>query len=77
MHAHTGGMEAGDEWDLSPGDVLYVPPRIPHHGVALDDEARPRLSLSLLFSLSFSLSFDGEARPRPRAHASVSARLRV
>lgn len=23
---------------LSPGDVLYLPPRIPHHGVSLDDD---------------------------------------
>lgn len=25
------------EWVLEPGDMLYLPPRIPHHGVALDD----------------------------------------
>ena len=24
------------EWDLEPGDILYLPPRIPHLGVALD-----------------------------------------
>ncbi|KTG16110.1 MULTISPECIES: cupin domain-containing protein [unclassified Guyparkeria] len=26
-----------DEWVLEPGDMLYLPPGIPHHGVALDD----------------------------------------
>ena len=24
-------------WVLEPGDVLYLPPRIPHHGIALND----------------------------------------
>ena len=26
-----------DEWVLEPGDMLYLPPGIPHHGVAVDD----------------------------------------
>lgn len=25
------------EWTLRPGDVLYLPPGVPHHGVALDE----------------------------------------
>ena len=25
------------EWDLAPGDILYLPPGVAHHGVALDD----------------------------------------
>jgi 50S ribosomal protein L16 3-hydroxylase len=25
------------EWTLAPGDVLYLPPGVPHHGVALDE----------------------------------------
>ncbi len=25
------------EWVLEPGDMLYLPPRVPHYGVALDD----------------------------------------
>jgi len=25
------------EWDLGPGDMLYLPPRYAHHGVALDE----------------------------------------
>lgn len=27
-----------ETFDLKPGDMLYLPPGIPHHGVALDDE---------------------------------------
>ncbi|MCP3979438.1 MAG: cupin domain-containing protein [bacterium] len=30
-------FEPDEEWVLEPGDVLYLPPRVPHHGVALDD----------------------------------------
>ena len=33
------------EWVLEPGDMLYLPPRIPHHGVALE----PCLGYSLGF----------------------------
>ncbi|MDG2353506.1 MAG: cupin domain-containing protein [Gammaproteobacteria bacterium] len=25
-------------WDVEPGDILYVPPKVAHHGVSLDDE---------------------------------------
>ena len=30
------GFEADAEWVMEPGDLLYLPPRIPHEGVALD-----------------------------------------
>ncbi|MDZ4812401.1 MAG: cupin domain-containing protein [Pseudomonadota bacterium] len=30
-------FEPSDEWILAPGDVLYLPPGVPHHGVALDE----------------------------------------
>ena len=30
-------FEATDEWLLEPGDILYVPPRIAHDGVAVGD----------------------------------------
>ena len=30
-------FEPDAEWVLEPGDMLYLPPRIPHDGVALDD----------------------------------------
>jgi len=31
-------FEAEHVWDVEPGDVLYVPPKVAHHGVSLDDE---------------------------------------
>ncbi len=31
-------FEATDEWLLEPGDMLYLPPGIPHHGVAENGE---------------------------------------
>ena len=30
-------FKAEDEWVLGPGDMLYLPPRYAHHGVATDD----------------------------------------
>lgn len=30
-------FEADADWVLAPGDLLYLPPRIAHYGVALDD----------------------------------------
>ena len=30
-------FEPDEDWTLAPGDLLYLPPRIAHHGVALDD----------------------------------------
>jgi 50S ribosomal protein L16 3-hydroxylase len=31
-------FEATDEWVLEPGDILYVPPRVAHNGVAVGDD---------------------------------------
>lgn len=31
-------FEATDEWELEPGDILYVPPGVPHEGVAVGDD---------------------------------------
>lgn len=30
-------FEPEQEWILGPGDMLYLPPGVPHHGVALDE----------------------------------------
>ena len=30
-------FEPTDAWELAPGDVLYLPPGVPHHGVAVGD----------------------------------------
>ncbi|CAM9240657.1 unnamed protein product, partial [Phaeothamnion confervicola] len=32
------GFQEDHTWTLNPGDMLYLPPRVPHHGVSLDDE---------------------------------------
>jgi 50S ribosomal protein L16 3-hydroxylase len=32
------GFETVGEWDLEPGDILYVPPGMAHDGVALSDD---------------------------------------
>ncbi len=29
-------FDPGEEWILEPGDLLYLPPRIAHHGIAID-----------------------------------------
>jgi len=31
-------FEAEQAWDLEPGDMLYLPPGVAHHGIALDGE---------------------------------------
>ncbi len=31
-------FEPTDEWILEPGDILYVPPRIPHNGTAIGND---------------------------------------
>ena len=30
-------FKANQQWDLVPGDMLYLPPGVPHHGVAVGD----------------------------------------
>jgi len=32
-----GGFHIDEEWILEPGDMLYVPPRVPHWGTSMDD----------------------------------------
>lgn len=32
------GFDVAGEWDLDPGDILYVPPGVAHDGVALTDD---------------------------------------
>ncbi|MFZ9886959.1 MAG: JmjC domain-containing protein [Myxococcota bacterium] len=57
-----------EEWVLEPGDMLYLPPRIPHHGVAIE----PCFTYSIGFSaptheqlLHNFLAFLGEGREPP------------
>jgi 50S ribosomal protein L16 3-hydroxylase len=44
-------FEATEEWILEPGDMLYVPPRIAHNGVALGDDC-----------MTYSIGFRAPAR---------------
>jgi 50S ribosomal protein L16 3-hydroxylase len=41
------------QWVLEPGDMLYLPPGVPHHGVALDD--------CMTFSIGLRAPSDAEA----------------
>ncbi|MDB5714499.1 MAG: cupin protein [Sphingomonadales bacterium] len=50
-------FEATDEWILEPGDILYVPPRIAHNGVAVGDDC-----------MTYSIGFRAPARNELIAH---------
>lgn len=50
-------FEATDEWILEPGDILYVPPRIPHNGVAIGDDC-----------MTYSIGFRAPSRSELIAH---------
>lgn len=55
-------FEPDAEWILEPGDVLYLPPRIPHYGVALED--------CMTFSIGFRAPDQAElAEAMPRMAA--------
>ena len=51
------GFEATDEWVLGPGDILYVPPGVPHDGVALGGDC-----------MTYSVGFRAPARSELIAH---------
>jgi 50S ribosomal protein L16 3-hydroxylase len=48
---------ATDEWVLEPGDILYVPPRFAHNGVAVGDDC-----------MTYSIGFRAPARSELIAH---------
>jgi 50S ribosomal protein L16 3-hydroxylase len=50
-------FEATDEWILEPGDILYVPPRIAHNGIAEGDDC-----------MTYSVGFRAPARSELIAH---------
>jgi 50S ribosomal protein L16 3-hydroxylase len=50
-------FEATDEWTLEPGDILYVPPRVAHNGVAVGDDC-----------MTYSVGFRAPARGELIAH---------
>jgi 50S ribosomal protein L16 3-hydroxylase len=50
-------FDATDEWILEPGDILYVPPRIAHNGVAVGADC-----------MTYSIGFRAPARSELIAH---------
>lgn len=50
-------FEATDEWVLEPGDILYVPPRFAHNGVAVGDDC-----------MTYSVGFRAPSRSELIAH---------
>lgn len=50
-------FEAVDAWVLEPGDILYVPPRFGHNGVAVGDDC-----------MTYSIGFRAPARSELIAH---------
>jgi 50S ribosomal protein L16 3-hydroxylase len=50
-------FEATEEWLLEPGDMLYVPPRFAHNGVAVGDDC-----------MTYSIGFRAPARSELIAH---------
>jgi 50S ribosomal protein L16 3-hydroxylase len=50
-------FEATDEWILEPGDILYVPPRVAHNGVAVGDDC-----------MTYSIGFRAPSRSELIAH---------
>lgn len=50
-------FEPVEEWVLGPGDILYVPPRIAHNGVAIGDDC-----------MTYSIGFRAPARSELIAH---------
>ncbi len=50
-------FEATEEWLLEPGDMLYVPPRVAHNGVAVGDDC-----------MTYSIGFRAPSRSELIAH---------
>jgi 50S ribosomal protein L16 3-hydroxylase len=50
-------FEPTDEWILGPGDILYVPPGVAHHGIALGDDC-----------MTYSIGFRAPSRSELIAH---------
>ncbi len=50
-------FEPREEWVLEPGDILYVPPRIAHNGVAVGDDC-----------MTYSIGFRAPSRSELIAH---------
>ena len=53
-------FEPSDEWVLNPGDILYLPPRFAHNGVAVGDDC-----------MTYSIGFRAPSRAELIAHGIV------
>ncbi len=71
-------FEPEQEWILKPGDMLYLPPNVAHHGVALDEGMTWSIGLrapsaaDLLMALGEQLALAPDGGPRytdPELHA--------
>jgi len=45
-------FETADEWVLNPGDMLYIPPQVAHHGIAIGD--------CITYSIGFRAPSEGD-----------------
>ena len=75
-----------DEWILEPGDMLYLPPGVPHHGIGMDDcmtwsiglrapgrgEFLRGLADRLALSLPESQRYTDPGRPQPGKRGELS-----
>ncbi len=59
------GFDPSMTWELEPGDMLYLPPNVPHHGVALD--------ACMTYSIGFRAPTDQEMMARFFEHAVARA----
>lgn len=50
-------FEATEEWVLEPGDILYVPPRVAHNGIAVGDDC-----------MTYSIGFRAPSRSELISH---------
>lgn len=57
-------FEPDAEWIVEPGDLLYLPPRFPHYGVALDDDC-------MTYSIGFRAPSHAEIVEGFLAHAAT------
>ncbi len=51
--ACSAHFEPVEQWVLEPGDILYVPPRVAHNGVAVGDDC-------MTYSVGFRAPSRGE-----------------
>src|SRR5262249_51495486 len=66
------GFRPEREWVLSPGDLLYLPPGVAHHGIALEDGFTVSVGFRAPSQAELVLAFAEEAARSPRAASLLS-----